>query len=301
MMLLWLLGCSEPLAEVYASEAVWWRADGIASLGIEPVVVPAGEPVGYWPRIVVGPDAYMLDNRAWVLSHEEPEASSVFERDVRGDRRALLDAALDLADIHRTHDDWVPILVVPDHGVGWERVFDALYVAGQAGFPNMALGAAVPTGAGLRIRAVDASTDQDCKLQAWHEPERGVLRFGSRWVRTEEPAALLQAVHEACEPTWWKVSGEVLSMYPGVEAPTERWMCLRVDTSTTATSKADTVLKARSMLYAHPAVQQGWLVHGVPRPEPSELAPHELCEEDALQTALHRAMDRRASGLLLPL
>ena len=65
------LGC-DPLAESVRDEAIWYDTERIVSeAGVALVPISSGEPVGYWPRVVIREEGIDVDNRAWVLTLPE--------------------------------------------------------------------------------------------------------------------------------------------------------------------------------------------------------------------------------------
>ncbi len=159
LLLLTLLAC-RPYADVEAREVGWYTPEGVAAQGIELAPLPAGQPLGHWPRVTLSLDAAGIDNRAWFLALEPalladraaaeawlveaPAAQPLDAGRAPDDRHRMLvdglyDVASDIADIGRDlHLDGAGpepptrVVVVPDRRVPWETVLGALYTTAQA-------------------------------------------------------------------------------------------------------------------------------------------------------------------------
>ena len=86
----WLvLQACNPWSALHEREQIWYDADRIENeQELDLIEIEAGEPIGYWPRIVVRSDRIEFDNRAWFLSLPEEFFLSDEHTDI--DRRAYL-------------------------------------------------------------------------------------------------------------------------------------------------------------------------------------------------------------------
>ncbi len=181
-----LCGCASPWVPAADREAVWWAdPSGIeAATGLDLVDLPRGQPLGYWPRLVLRRDGLDFDNRAWALSlpdatlsaldADERSALLAEGRDIvplRSGRLdpeqlqgslipALFDRLLnhreDLIAFAETRDLEPPgtLVVVPDAAVSVETIQAALYSVAQAGMLDAYALAGASEG---RLRSATAS------------------------------------------------------------------------------------------------------------------------------------------------
>ncbi|MCB9793367.1 MAG: hypothetical protein H6741_11660 [Alphaproteobacteria bacterium] len=284
-MLLLLLAACNPWAEVHEREAPWW---GPASgLPAELVRLPEGEPVGYWPRIVVGAEAIEVDNRAWFLSLPEPLLEALEPEDLE---RLLVERRLDLPlDAGRIPEraqrglfipalydtlievveaaKWAAeldeamafedaVLVLPAPGVPSQTLAQVFYTAGQAQLGGAALGGLVDD----RVRRVSAAGDAAaCAglviLEA--NAEGPMLSGGGRALSLDgacpsgAPGATLERLITLCEPRWQALVQEAFAAAPqATPLPESRWRCAALLTSLGGEGRAEDLLRALSELHA---------------------------------------------------
>ncbi|MCA9489428.1 MAG: hypothetical protein KC621_05880, partial [Myxococcales bacterium] len=126
MWLVTLAGCGGGWQAVADRERPWWEDSARLERreDLDLVEMPSGEPVGYWPRVVIRRDRIDVDGRAWALSHQgELEPEAVFERTVTtlvdgrapGDRMMVDGLQQGLRDLRDAHPDALGVvLIVPD-------------------------------------------------------------------------------------------------------------------------------------------------------------------------------------------
>ena len=223
-----LLACTHPATEVAEREAPWYRLDEAAqaALGIQLVPLPAGEPVGAWPRVVIRRDGIDLDDRSLWLTLDVDTRAALSAGQLRAllieqtglvgleeGRLAVLDdspAALpDLEVALRTlrfsleaatSRDGAPApalygpVVVPDARVPWQTVELVMVSALNAGWTRSAVAGTV----GDRLRAPGAG---GTGAWAWDAcPVQAIATVGSEGVElTVARSPPLAAAVGSCE------------------------------------------------------------------------------------------------------
>ncbi|MCB9669143.1 MAG: hypothetical protein H6734_06710 [Alphaproteobacteria bacterium] len=308
--LLLLLAC-DPLSPVAREEAVWWGPTAAieAREGIDLVELPAGEPVGYWPRIVVYADRIEVDTRAWWLS-VPPSAydalgrqgvleamvaskvvASVVDGQVPADQKRgqlitglyevlLAQAEARKALAQRTGDPDLEfhgrVLIVPDASASVELLREALYTAGQAQFGGSTFAGAM----GGRLRAASASSDVGCAQQVVVDvvPAGVHILAGGVPIQGDPCPLPLEAlpgqvseVFRACEDLYDAIATEVAAAHPTVSPidPSE-WRCTQALVHLGGDTTASDLLPAVASLHAlHPRVDQGQFIGGPDSPSPA--------------------------------
>ena len=241
------VGCAGPLDDVAAREAVWWGApEGIEeAVGIDLVDLPGGpgggEPLGYWPRVVVRQEGLDFDTRAWALSlpdellleltDEERDALVLEATDVakltegrlaEADAKSpLIMPLFDVFEAQRealrafteAHELDYPqtLVVVPDAGVPMETLRAVLYTAGQGLYMSEYTVAGAHEG---RLRGAMASSDSREACAILLVPELGseglvvsradlppVAGAGGQ-CPVQDGTALLLDYQARCAPLW---------------------------------------------------------------------------------------------------
>ncbi|MCB9678053.1 MAG: hypothetical protein H6737_23335 [Alphaproteobacteria bacterium] len=278
MLVALLVGCS-PWPGVAAGEAVWWGpTDRIeAEQHIDLVDLPAGEPIGYWPRVEVYADRIAIDSRATVLSLppevrdgippelldrlliESRTVASVTAGRVPKDAKrgqlitGLYDALLALAEAHKdlalaTRDESLEfrglLTVVPDAATSAELLREVIFTAGQAQFGSAALAGA----SGGRLRMATAFDGASCAIPVLLEGSPGGagidasgvgLRGASCTAPPDEVPRVLQELAAACDSRLDRIAATVAERHPGLEPvdPAE-WRCIVVHPSVSEESDA---------------------------------------------------------------
>ena len=212
-----MLACADPWHPLEVAEARWQRAEDIeADQGLQLAHLPSGEPLGYWPRLVIRMDGIDLDNRAWVLSLDDEVLRSLDEEQ-RGwlvkDQPGIMPLSGGLAApaalqgqmlrplynaLKEASEDWEPIcreldldwpdtlIVVPDARVPWETVRQVLYTAMQAPpFRSYTL-AGEHQGRLWGATATKPDPSVPCALSSWMDPRPGQVAVGIHglpWLR----------------------------------------------------------------------------------------------------------------------
>jgi len=288
------LGC-DPLAESVRDEAIWYDTERIVSeAGVALVPISSGEPVGYWPRVVIREEGIDVDNRAWVLTL--PEAAYAREvmpqplvwsslvplqdgrlpagtesRLIKPLYEAMLEMANASIDIGAEHEEALfdgRFVVVPEPGIPWRTISAVLYSASQAMFSSWALAGEVD--GHLRYPGAP-SQEQACpyevtvhltSTEAWIDAHplgapTPPLTGAGGCAETEGIAAAVAALAEACVPRW-HAAQEMLG-----EQPVAGRDCVSVILSPDSALSAAALLHHQARLYeAWPAVEQGLLSWG---------------------------------------
>ena len=159
------LGC-DPLAKSVRDEAIWYDTERIVSeAGVELVPISGGDPIGYWPRVVIRREGIDVDNRAWTLTlpeaaFEQAEAAQPLEWSdlvVLQDGRLpegtdspliepLLEALMEIADSSMADGREYEgvrfdghLVVVPEPDIPWQTIYAVLYSAANAQFSSWAI------------------------------------------------------------------------------------------------------------------------------------------------------------------
>jgi hypothetical protein len=335
MILFGLLACGgDPLV---AEEAVWWGpVDELeAAVGLDIVDLPAGEPIGYWPRIVLYDDRIEVDNRAWFLSLpddlrasqpallREPERvadvvdGEVPESVLRGRLiSGLYEALRPMANAHRelaeeTGDEALAfdgrVVVVPSAGTSTTLLLQVLFTAGQSMYDN----AAMAGDTGGRLRSATAWDGATCSVPLIAEPRDDgfvlqAARIPFRGAQCPSPpgelGTVVRELVEACARVHDRIADEVAA--DGLDP--EQWRCATVHFMPAETSvRVDRVLPGLAGLHAHhPTIRQGLMLGingGVDapcdqRPTVAELTPAQL--QAVCQEGSTRRRLTQAIGLL---
>ncbi|MEZ4316169.1 MAG: hypothetical protein R3F61_01640 [Myxococcota bacterium] len=263
-MILTLLVACNPWRGIANEEAVWWGAtDRIErEQNLDLVELPAGAPIGYWPRIVIYDDRIEVDDRAWFLSlpQEVFEHDELVERLDPGpftvapvvdgrvpdtERRGhlihpLYDRLLAVAESHKdlamnTDDPALEfdgrVTLVPDAGTSIDLLSAVIYTAGQAQFGSAALVGA----SGGRLRMATEFDGTSCALVPVLEASRGGahLTYGGLPLRgatcpsdANATIALIDEVAAACTSRFDAITAAAAERAPGAPAidPSE-WRC----------------------------------------------------------------------------
>lgn len=300
-MLLLLLTACNPWSEVHDREAPWWGSAAALerATGHDLIELPAGEPVGYWPRLVVGMHAIEVDNRAWFLSlppqvFEDAEAEEELRgllvearlelqggRVAPGSRRGMLitplyDVLMELVDSAKSigeRYEGAPfedqVLVLPAPGVPAETLSQVIYTAGQAQLGSAALGGVVDD----RVRRVVAEGDAlACADMLTVEAGQGgaILRAAGYSLSPDgacpsaQTGATLERLTSLCAPRWEALAAAAAAAHPELEPlPAERWRCVALLTGLSGSGQAGDLLLALSQAHAlHPAVRQSFYMGG---------------------------------------
>jgi hypothetical protein len=301
-----LLGCAGPYDAVADREAAWWGP--VAELeqreGLTLADLPDGEPVGYWPRVVLHADRIAVDNRAWFLSLPEPVFETLEEREraellVEADAVVPLDAGvvpesdkrgqlidalyaelLDIAERHKALADPLGdaappfdgrLIVVPHADTPMLTLREVLFTASQAQFS----GVAVAGDASGRLRSAMALAGTECHLQAYPGSLEGtptipLVRTPVREV-CEQGVEGLVAVVERCRSRWEAVAASSGTAFEGA--------CVQVSPVIGRGTAGVVLPRVAAWRAHHPVVQTGYWVGGVDAEDPDgdeEDEPH--CE-----------------------
>lgn len=141
-----VLSCARPIEQVWSREAAWADLDGLERReDLRLTRLPTGDPVGYWPRLVLAREGWALDNRAWLLSQglREEEVLDLlveirgqgFESDPLRTALGTLQAALARGEEEYGLMGPAALLLVPDERLPGD-VLDAVWRHAAAAFPR---------------------------------------------------------------------------------------------------------------------------------------------------------------------
>ncbi|MCB9692966.1 MAG: hypothetical protein H6736_14240 [Alphaproteobacteria bacterium] len=306
--LLLLLAC-DPLSPVAREEAVWWGPTAAieAREGIDLVELPAGEPVGYWPRIVVYADRIEVDTRAWWLS-VPPSAydalgrqgvleamvaskvvASVVDGQVPADQKraqlitGLYEVLLAQAEARKALAERVgdpafgldeQILIVPDASTTAALLREALYTAGQAQLFSGTLGGSVDG----RLRSAAASSDGACVQTVLVQVGRDgvhlsagppILAGDTCPLAARDLPDAFARLTGACADLYDAEAAAAAEAHPTVTLDPAEWRCTRVLSFLGGDVPASEVLPVLATLHTlHPDVRQGPFIGGFDAPGP---------------------------------
>lgn len=141
-----LLSCAGPAERLWAREAAWADLDLLERReDLRLTRLPTGDPVGYWPRLVLKREGWAMDNRAWLLSQglrEDEVVDLLVERQRPDFDEGALKAALGELEtaLARGREEYglfgpAALLLVPDERLPGE-VLDRVWRLAAAASPR---------------------------------------------------------------------------------------------------------------------------------------------------------------------